>query len=229
MAPRRSTERATVLRRLGITSSLCACGALALAATRSPQANGPRAVNGTAAVAPAEPRPEPRSEAPAPDSAPIPEIKAAFVLNFVRFTTWPERSFPDSAAPIVIGIVGRGEFADAVTRVVRGRVVQGRPLLLRRLGEGALIGAPPHLIVFDGGAAARLSAILLAVGDAPVGTVGDVPGFCARGGLFNLFLDQQHVRFEVNPAAADRRGLQLSSSLLRLARRGPSEPGAKGR
>ena len=58
-----------------------------------------------------------------------------------------------------------------------------------------------------------------------------VPGraFCARGGVFNLFVDQEHVRFEVNPGAADRRGLQLSSSLLRLARRGPGEPGAKGR
>ncbi|HKQ98119.1 MAG TPA: YfiR family protein [Candidatus Polarisedimenticolia bacterium] len=217
-------------RRLGVAACLCASGALVLAATPRPQGNGPRAVNGTAAAA-AEPRPNtPAADSGSiPDSAPIPEIKAAFVLNFVRFTTWPERAFPDSAAPIVIGLVGRGEFADAVTRVVRGRVVQGRPLLLRRIGEGAMVGAPPHLIVFDGGAAARLASILIAVGDAPVGTVGDVPGFCARGGLFNLFLEQDHVRFEVNPAAADRRGLQLSSSLLRLARRGPSEPGAKGR
>ncbi|HUD73105.1 MAG TPA: YfiR family protein, partial [Dongiaceae bacterium] len=209
------------LGRLGAAACLAGLGTLLLAAPPVSQGNGPRVVNGTAApaVSPSSPAPAP---SPALESAPVAEVKAAFVLNFVRFTTWPDRAFPDRQAAIVVGLVGRGEFSEAVETALRNRVAQGRPLAVRRLSERSPLDPPPHLIVFDGGAAARLPAMLLALGDAPVATVGDVPGFCTRGGLFNLFLEEEHVRFEVNTDAADGRGLKLSSSLLRLARRGPT-------
>ncbi len=213
------------LGRLGAAACLAGLGTLLFAASPTPQGNGPRAVNGTAAQG----IPPATSPALAPESAPVAEVKAAFVLNFLRYTTWPERAFPDPQAAMVVGLVGRGEFSDAVETALKGRVAQGRPLTVRRLSERSPLDPPPQLIVFDGGAAARLPGMLLAIGDAPVATVGDVPGFCARGGLFNLFLEDEHVRFEVNTDAADGRGLRLSSSLLRLARRGPTEPGAKGR
>jgi hypothetical protein len=202
---------------LAAAACLAGLGTLLFAASPAPQGNGPQGIH------PATP------PAPISESAPVAEVKAAFVLNFLRFTTWPERAFPDPQAAIVVGLVGRGEFSDAVETALKGRVAQGRALAVRRLSERSPLNPPPQMIVFDGGAAARLPAMLLAIGDAPVATVGDVPGFCARGGLFNLFLEGEHVRFEVNTDAADGRGLKLSSSLLRLARRGPTEPGAKGR
>lgn len=224
-------DGASGLGRLAAAACLAGSATLLVAAPPAPQGNGPRVVNGSRAaddtaaqgIRPSTPA------APAPESAPFPEVKAAFVLNFVRFTSWPQRAFSDPQAAIIVGLVGRGEFSEAVDQALRGRIVHGRSVAIRRLSEKSPLDPPPHLIVFDGGAAARLPAILLAIGDAPVVTVGDVPGFCARGGLFNLFLEDDRVRFEVNSDAADRSGLQLSSSLLRLARRGPIEPGAKGR
>jgi YfiR/HmsC-like len=44
-----------------------------------------------------------------------------------------------------------------------------------------------------------------------------MPDFTRRGGMIQLVLQDRHVRFEVNLAAAEHAGLTLSSQLLKLA------------
>jgi len=60
--------------------------------------------------------------------------------------------------------------------------------------------------------------VLAGSGWNPLLTVGDSAGFCRQGGAIGFFLEDGKVRFEINVAAAERRGLRVSSSLLRLAR-----------
>ena len=48
-------------------------------------------------------------------------------------------------------------------------------------------------------------------------TIGESPDFLREGGIINLLLVGRRVRFEVNPDAAARAGLRLSSQLLQLA------------
>jgi hypothetical protein len=52
----------------------------------------------------------------------------------------------------------------------------------------------------------------------PVLTVGESPEFIQHGGIVNFFLDGKRVRFEINPTAATRVNLRISSRLLQLAR-----------
>ena len=33
------------------------------------------------------------------------EVKAAFLYNFARFVTWPDRAFADKESPLVIGVL----------------------------------------------------------------------------------------------------------------------------
>jgi hypothetical protein len=42
-------------------------------------------------------------------------------------------------------------------------------------------------------------------------------GFAAAGGIVNFTLNEGHVRFQVNPHAAERAKLQISSRMLSLA------------
>ena len=44
-------------------------------------------------------------------------------------------------------------------------------------------------------------------------TAGEFREFAQRGGMINLFLDQKRVRFEINPEAAKKSGLMISSKL----------------
>jgi hypothetical protein len=56
------------------------------------------------------------------------------------------------------------------------------------------------------------------VADRPILVVGESPGFAAEGGMINFVLEGTKLRFEVNPSAATRAGLSISSRLLKLAR-----------
>jgi hypothetical protein len=49
-------------------------------------------------------------------------------------------------------------------------------------------------------------------------TVADQEGFARAGGTANFFRADNRIRFEINPLAAKKAGLKISSRLLRLAK-----------
>jgi hypothetical protein len=48
-------------------------------------------------------------------------------------------------------------------------------------------------------------------------TVGDSAGFLERGGVIRFRVEDNKVRFDINPDAAARAHLEVSSQLLKLA------------
>src|SRR5690348_12379104 len=58
------------------------------------------------------------------------QLKAAFLFNFTKFVEWPEGSFEDHQAPIVLGIIGDDPFGDDLVRMIAGEKVQGRRLVV---------------------------------------------------------------------------------------------------
>jgi hypothetical protein len=48
-------------------------------------------------------------------------------------------------------------------------------------------------------------------------TIGDTEGFTQRGVMVNFYMENNRVFFEINPNAAMRAGLKISSALLRIA------------
>jgi hypothetical protein len=65
---------------------------------------------------------------------------------------------------------------------------------------------------------ARLAEILAAFRDTKTLTVGDVDGFAAAGGMIGFVFEQNRVRFEINPGAAEQAGIRINAKLLNLAR-----------
>lgn len=53
----------------------------------------------------------------------------------------------------------------------------------------------------------------------PALTVGDVPGFLAAGGMIELLIDNDSVRFDVNLVAVREARIRLPAQVLKLARR----------
>ena len=64
----------------------------------------------------------------------------------------------------------------------------------------------------------RMGDILQRAGGSSILTVSDVEGFCEKGGIIELLVSDDRLRFEVNLAEARRTHLQLSSKLLALAK-----------
>jgi hypothetical protein len=101
--------------------------------------------------------------------------------------------------------------------LVKGEVVQGRPLVVRRLNIGDDLEGCQVLFI-SRGAKDQMPALLQKLKGSPVLTVADSDGFTDLGGMVNFVLVEEKVKFEINQTAADQCGLQISAKLLKIAR-----------
>ena len=140
------------------------------------------------------------------------DAKAAFVFKLVNFVQWPSAGGGD----LVIGFIGADSTGDALQRLAYGKPVNGRKIVVRRLAhDGDLKGCQ---VIFLGASERKNTPFVLDhLRGTNVLTVGESDGFGQHGGIVNLLLNGGRIRFEVNPHAAERAHLQISSRLLSLA------------
>jgi hypothetical protein len=153
----------------------------------------------------------------AQESLPEYQVKAAYLFNFLKFVEYPNESFMDPLAPIVIGVIGDDPFGNALPQVVIGKTVQGRDLVIRvyRSGED-LRGA--HILFISASERKRLPMILSSLRGSSVLTVADTEGFLEAGGMVQFLNENGRVRFAINVDATGRAKLKMSSKLLSLAK-----------
>ncbi len=145
-----------------------------------------------------------------------PELTAAFLFNFVRFTTWPADVL-QKGGPVVVCVSGNNWVADSLVDLTRDQTVDGHPLQVRRTNLDQPLDQC-HVVYGAALDANRAQRLIHEASGRPILTVSDVSDFAQRGGVANFFIDGGRMRFAVNPAAADRAGLRISSRLLTLAR-----------
>jgi hypothetical protein len=138
------------------------------------------------------------------------QVKAAFLFNFLKFVEWPPAA---GDSPWVIGILGRDPFAGMLEDTVRGKMVSGRRVEVRRYARPTDV--KDCNILFIGRADYERLGMPVQPG---LLTVGEAPGFLKSGGIINFYLDDNHVHFEIRPEVAHAAGLRLSSQLLKLGR-----------
>lgn len=144
-------------------------------------------------------------------------IKAGFIYNFAQLVEWPPSAFPQSDSPIVIGILGSDPFGTTIDRIVENKKIHGRGLVIKRVKWGTDLKDCDILFV-SSSETARIDELIHAVKGMPILTIGETPSFARRGGVINLIVEDNKVRFEVNVDAARQAGLNISSRLLALAR-----------
>ena len=143
------------------------------------------------------------------------QVKAAFLYNFVKFVEWPPDAI-DPSEPIVLCVLGKDRFGDALMRVIEGKTVNGHRIAARKIGE--IAAARSCQVVFVSASESRhIVEILRTVRAWNVLTVSEIDRFSERGGMINFFMDGQRVRFQINAKAALDAGLKISSKLLALA------------
>lgn len=141
-------------------------------------------------------------------------VKATYLYKFAPFVEWPAGAFEAPNSPITICVVGTDPFGATLDQAVAQQRIAEHPVQVRRLA----VPATGCHIAFIGGNEVFVAQALDAVRGTPMLTVTDAaPGPGARG-IINFVIDANHVRFEIDDAAAARNRLTVSSKLLRLAR-----------
>ena len=143
-------------------------------------------------------------------------IKAVFLFNFSKYVTWPAIKMGDrSPAELRICVPGGDSFFPVLEAAVQGEEIDGKPL--QPVALDGLDDARTCQILFVGDSqTADAQDWLSAVRNLQVLTVAE--GALTDDTVIAFVRDGNRVRFDINRGAAARRGLNVSSKLLRLAR-----------
>ncbi len=154
----------------------------------------------------------------APDAAALERrVKAAFLYKFLGYAEFPPSAFSEAEAPLLIAVVGSDEMAAELSRITAGRIVAGRPIVVRRVADNEALPAA-HLLFVAGGDNERCTRVLRAATGAFL-TVTECEGGLRQGSVINFRIVDERVRFDVSLDAADRKNVKLSSRLLTVANR----------
>jgi hypothetical protein len=149
------------------------------------------------------------------------EVKAAFIYNFAQFIQWPNRAFPTRNSPFTMCAIG-DPAEGTLEKTIEGERLNGRSITVRRLTPtDRLQGC--HLVYVGALEAKRSEEVITAAkrifasDGVPILTIGDSEDFIDLGGMIRFTQADRRIRFEINPDAAQRVSLRVSSRLLRLA------------
>lgn len=144
------------------------------------------------------------------------QIKAAFLFHFAQFIEWPPMN-PTNTAPFRIGVLGDNPFGNSLDEIVKGETIANRAVSV------VYSQRPEDLkncqIVFvSKSEKGHLSHILSELNGEKILTVSECDNFNQFGGVINFYIEDGKVHFEINPDAAERENLKISSQLLRLGK-----------
>jgi hypothetical protein len=145
------------------------------------------------------------------------QVKAAFLLNFTKFIEWPANVFHGEKTPITVCVFGYDPFGSTLDEVIRGRTINGREVLARRINELPDLNSC-QLVFVSEKEDKRLPDLLNSLKGASVLVVGEGEDFAERGGTIQFYLEGNRLRFAVNVDALQRDRLNVSSKLLALAK-----------
>jgi hypothetical protein len=140
-------------------------------------------------------------------------LKAAFLYRFPQFVEWPAQATAGRTT-LDMCVLGPDPFDGVLEELAEGEQLEGRALKVRH-PEGDRID-DCHILYLPA-TQARRREILRRLNDAPILTVSDAPTFLDEGGMIQLFLRENRLRFNINAGAAEKARIRLSAQLLRLA------------
>lgn len=144
------------------------------------------------------------------------KIKAVYLYNFLKFTEWTNKDYPDTYETIRITILDEDPFGDAFDPL-EGREIKGKKLQITRISSIQELETC-HLLYVNTLDKDRLKRVFALLGDSSVVTVGETEQFTKLGGIIGFFIEEDAVQFAINLTAADRAGIKFSSQLLKIAK-----------
>ena len=145
-----------------------------------------------------------------------PQLKAAFLYNFAKFTDWPSNAFTTAESPFVIGIFGDNPFGKDLEQAVVGKKISEHPMTIRMFRTTTDI-TNCHLLFINPAEKASFPKVIEALRGSAVLTVSETDDFITAGGMINFVKQANKIRFQINDETAKEARLKISSRLLGLA------------
>ena len=144
------------------------------------------------------------------------DVKAAYVLNILKFVDWENEKLP-ADAPIKIALAGSDPISDSLEKHADVKI-GGRPVEVVKAASGSGTLPDCHLLYIARSEKTRLVELLKNVKGSRVVTVSDIPDFSRQGGIVGFAIENGRVKIEINVNESKRAGLKFGAKLLEVAR-----------
>lgn len=146
-------------------------------------------------------------------------VKAAYIYNFCKYFDWPDASFPDAESEIVIGVLGDDTLGNQLDLMADRRTAKKRKIVIKRYSSMEEFETCHLLFVPTLVETADLIKAVENTGEAPLLIVsgGHIPP--GHGAVVTFYWKEDNtIGFEIDLNAANRRKLEVSAKLLKIAR-----------
>ncbi len=143
----------------------------------------------------------------APLTATGDQLRALFVKRMIKYVLWPEGAAPLKGKPFIIAATDASKLRPYFTED-------------QDASKFKLVQWPAktcHVLILTGASERSVAAILKNISGKPILTIGQNPANLRMGVMVNFIMLNGKLKFQINPEAADRVGLMISSRLLNLA------------
>ncbi len=146
------------------------------------------------------------------------KIKAAYLYNFSKFTTWPADISFEEGQSFTICILGKDPFGTVITPI-ENKTVHGQQIKLLYFLHMHPDVSECKIVFIAETRSKKVQSILKTLSGLSILTVGQSSQFAITGGIIGFVIQNNRVQFQINETAAQRAQLFFDSRLLRLGQR----------
>lgn len=141
------------------------------------------------------------------------EVKAAYIERFTRFIDWSQTQ--DSL--FVVAVVGKNTLGNSLDILFEEETINDVPVVVNYYDDYHNVN-DAQVIFISKSEKKNITNIIERFSDSPVLLVSDTKGYANAGSHINMYRDNNHIKFEINPNAISKSGLKVSSLLLASAK-----------
>ena len=142
------------------------------------------------------------------------EYKAAFIERFTRFVEWPT-DFKDNTFKIIV--IGETPIKKSLDELFKNTNIKKLDVELKYTDDIQDI-KDANLVFISSSQNSRIDEILSITNEYPILTISGSEGFGAKGIHINMYIEDNHIRYEINKESIKNSNLNVSSLLLNSAK-----------
>ncbi len=147
-------------------------------------------------------------------------LKAAYIERMTRFIEWggtASKEMDNLVEPFVIGVYNDKYFADQLKEIYKTQKFKQKNVVIKRCSSFEDLEGI-HLLYISASIDDKLEKLINKIETKPILTISQSAGFAKRGVHINLYLSEEHLRFEINEKAMKTAGFKVSHLLLGQAK-----------
>ena len=139
--------------------------------------------------------------------------QGTLLYYFSKYVQWPS----SSGDSFVISVYGDANVANAISRIMKDRKIDNKPIIVRRCGSLSQISKSSNLVYIPTNKTSMFYKIKKYMQSSNAMIVTEKSGYGRKGSHINLVYRDRRMKFELNRAAFTRSNLKVSRLLTNRA------------